>query len=293
VAALFMTLMLGFILNSASQKFFDYGRGTSPRAIDSSHLRQIGQASLIFASDNHDQFPVATDLSDYARQLAIGGGLNDATIWVQAGTSIPTRVGTVLLESNVPLSKRPVDPAFAKVPHLFTVPLNGITSNLPPTTPIGWTRGLDLETGHWRTDSPYGGHGGHIVFLNGNVQFYRNLDTDGGELRRFSDGKPTASLREALPSYTRVSEPPQPPLPRDLFGRIGLWTKSILPQLPELVRSAIIPVCVGWMLVLFPTLTLLLHRPSTPKTFKVPRVLKVGLIATPLTLLILSAFFQV
>jgi hypothetical protein len=282
VLSLTATLVLSFVLSASSESFFDYGRGTAPRTIDACNLRQIGQASVIFASDNHDHFPDATDLPDYARQLAIGGGLNDATVWAKAGTKSYREATTVLVASDLPLAKRSTKPAFAKLPHLFAVPLNGITLNMPATTPIGWTRGLDLETGYWHPDGPYDGDGGHIVFLGGKVQFYHNLTANGGELIRFSDGKPTTSIREALPPGVRISDPSWNP-----------EFNSFWEHIPQVVHVSIVPICVMWVIALFPTLTLLLHRRDTSKPLKVPRLLKISLLATPVLLLTLSVIFQV
>lgn len=293
VLALLITLALGSVLSEISESFISYGRGVAPRVVDASNLRQIGQASLIFASDNHDHLPDAKDLPDYARQLAIGGGLNDASIWTSSGTNIPGDGKIALGDYGSPLDKRPLNPEFTKLPHLFAVPLNGITANMPATTPIGWTRGLDLETGRWRSDSPYGGEGGHIVFLGGNVSFYRDLTAHGGELRRFTDGASTASLREALPPGTRTSEPTTPSTSPGLIDRIVRWTKSVLPRAPDFIRASIMCLWAVWMLALFPTLTLLLHRSSTPKPSEVPRPLKIALLGAPVLLLTLSVIFRV
>jgi hypothetical protein len=282
VLSLFASLVAGTVLASVSEMFIDYGRGVAPRVVDSSNLRQIGQSAIIFACDNRDQLPNATDLPDYARQLAIGGGLNDASVWVRTGSKSSREATTVLQASDLPTSKRLLNPEFTKLPHLFAVPLNGITISMPPTTPIAWTRGLDLETGKWQSNSPYNGEGGHIVFLSGNVSFYRDLSANGGELRRFSDSKPTASIREALPPDVRISDPTW-----------GSNSNRFLARIPELVRTSIMLLWPAWMLALFPTLTLLLHRSATPTPFKVPRSLKIALFATPVLLLTLSIIFRV
>jgi hypothetical protein len=282
VFSLALTVILGAFLAAISLMFIDDGRSTDPRIFDSSSLRQIGQASLIFSFDNNDQLPNATDLPDYARQLAIGGGLNDASVWVRWGTTIPGEETVILRENGNNPVQRPLNPAFVKLPYLFAVPLNGITTKMPPTTPIGWTRGLDLETGKWNPISPYAGDGGYVLFLGGNVQFFRDLSSNGGELRRFADGKPTASIRDALPPGTRISD--------------NNWYHSsrVIPKrIPDLIRAAIMLSWPVWMLALFPTLTLLLHRRDAPTPFKVPRFLKLALFATPVLLLTLSVIFRV
>lgn len=291
--SLLATIMLGLFLTERCTSLISYGRGVSPQAVAANNLRQIGQASLIFALDNHDQLPTATDLPDYARQLAISSGLNEAYIWVKTDTVIP-RDGTIVLgDYDTPPEKRLLNPAFAKLPHVVTVPLNGINVSMPATTPIAWTRGLDFEHGVWSPDSPNIGEGGHIVFLDCTVRYYRSLATNGGELRRFSDGRPTAKLLEALPPGTRTSDPSAHLSPEQIPSANKQKRDLTLAQISENIRSAIMPACAIWMLVLFPTLTLLLHRYSTSKTFKVPVTLVIALFATPVLLLTLSVIFRV
>lgn len=55
----------------------------------------------------------------------------------------------------------------------------GISPRAPvSTTPLAWTRGLK-SNGYWAPDSPWEGWGGHIVYLNGHVEWYNNLVGDG------------------------------------------------------------------------------------------------------------------
>jgi len=70
------------------------------------------------------------------------------------------------------------------------------------TTPVAWTRGLRPD-GTWAPDSPYAGEGGHVVFLDGNVVFFRRID---GGLRRFDGKGMTSNILEALPPGARVGE---------------------------------------------------------------------------------------
>lgn len=175
-------------------------RETARRSVDSSNLRQIGQAALIFASDNQDRLPEATDVWDFARQLAIGSGLNDATIWLSSmdpAMDLSQGVSTVLASD-----RRSLEPAFEKAKPSWAVALGQITINAPATTPIAWTRGLRPD-GTWAKHSPYGEQGGHIVFLGGNVQFYRNV---AGQLHRYDGQGMTGNILEALPPGSRIGE---------------------------------------------------------------------------------------
>src|SRR5690606_38525471 len=101
-------------------------RETARRSVDSSNLRQIGQAGLIYASDNRDSLPGTAsgfanntyshtgqqgNLKNAAGGLAFSGGLNDATIWI-AGADVSSEnnsaVSTVLNASRTAL-----DPVFS------------------------------------------------------------------------------------------------------------------------------------------------------------------------------------
>lgn len=191
-------------------------RESSQRSVASSNIRQVGQASLIYASDNGDKFPDAANLHVYAGQLAAGGGLNDASIWL-AGADIrqlyqkqALPLSTVTehgFSSNSfkPGQPTPLDSAFQSIGPSFAVPLNGITATMPSTTPIAWTRGLQPD-GTWAAHSPWGTNGGHIVFLGGNVIWLKDLRAPDRQLTRY-DGKGTTSdIREALPPDTRIGE---------------------------------------------------------------------------------------
>lgn len=192
-----------FVVIMASVMVPTYGRvhTTAQRSVDASNLRQIGQASLIYASDNGDKLPTAPDVWSYAGELARGGGLNDASVWFAGREAeIGRRMGTVLQSGD----RTTVDPAFRAIGPSIVVPLGGITADMPSTTPIAWTRGLQRD-GTWSKDSPHGGEGGHIVFLGGNVMFYRRLAD--APLTRFDGSGTTTNILEALPPGTVVSRP--------------------------------------------------------------------------------------
>jgi hypothetical protein len=292
-AALFasvLTFLGGGILFAISLLLIVPLKATASRSVEASNLRQIGQASLIYASDHRDRLPEAVDLPDFARLLALGGGLNDAGIWVSQkdGSRLPHDLTTVLV--TTPEGARVLDPRFSRLPHLFTVVIGGLTADEPSTTPLAWTRGLNLETGRWREDSPYRGEGGHILFLGGNVQFFRSLQNGAGGALVGRDGRPTHRIRDALPLGVRISEEsagfvPRPGL-RDQVGRA-------VRQAPEVARAVIPFAWLVWMLALFIKLTLVLARrigvPFAKLRYE-PRVS--WLLLSPIALLALSYVFR-
>lgn len=77
----------------------------------------------------------------------------------------------------------------------------GLTFNLSPLTPVAWTRGLRTD-GTWDpAGGVHGAKGGHVAFLGGNVQFFRDLRST--PLVR-ADGTTTSNILEALPASARV-----------------------------------------------------------------------------------------
>ena len=184
-----------------------FGRSYSTTAEGHMDLQQIGYATLIYASDHQDRFPQATDVWDYARVLAEDAGLDDARVWQcridPANASTFDKKFTVL--SSVKKDQpRILNPKFHEIKPSFAVALGKLHLSRPSTTPIAWTRGLQPD-GTWAAHSPYGTRGGHIMFLAGNVRFFKNLTDEGGQLVR-PDGTKTANVLEALPPGTRISE---------------------------------------------------------------------------------------
>lgn len=179
-------------------------RETSQRSVAGSNLRQLAQASLIVASDNKDVLPgaMAVDVWDYARLAALHGGLNDASIWV-VGSDPAATAGVEKLSTVMSSDGKTLDPGFASLKPSWAVALHpDMTMKLPSTTPIAWTRGL-LPDGTWAPHAPFGTDGGHIVFLGGNVKFFRNTKN---EFVRFDGQGMSSSILDALPPGARISE---------------------------------------------------------------------------------------
>jgi len=197
-------------------------RETARRSVDSSNLRQIGQASLIFASDNGDRLPASTgkiDAAGYSNTggttanakiaaggLAFSGGLNDGTIWFTGSEATNASGVSTVLNSNRTTLETAFNSTAATLSFSY---VTGLTANDAATTPIAFTRGVET-TSTWSSTgtpaAPYGSDGGHIVFLGGNVSFFRNLDKQliGGTGRGATTGAQVSTVPSALPSRTGI-----------------------------------------------------------------------------------------
>jgi type II secretory pathway pseudopilin PulG len=181
-------------------------RATALRTADGSNLRQIGQAALVYAIDHDGACPPLMLSADgqaegntpatihaVAAALARDGGLNDATMWLAGADRNVTRP---VLSAD----RASVDEDFELETAFAWDFATGVHIAMPPTTPIAWTRGL-REDGTWGADGVYGPEGGHIMFLGGNVQFFRDLIST--PLVR-PDGTTTSNILETLPTTARV-----------------------------------------------------------------------------------------
>lgn len=186
-------------------------RETAQRSVASSNLRQIGQASLIYASDNKDKLPGAGaigttaavttsggSLYGVAFQLAYQGGLNDATIWYTSPDLPSAAQSTVKNAAGTGLLTTFTDPSYLSYSYV-----GGLNAGNASTTPVAFTHGLET-TGKWKTGtttnqgSSWNGEGGHIVFLGGNVAWYRDITGSNALVSR--TGETTSNLINTLPA---------------------------------------------------------------------------------------------
>lgn len=232
------------------------GRVSAPakRIAALSNLRQIGQASLIYAQLHHDRLPEATDVWDYARLLA-EVGLDNAQVWQSredpaTRATYSTRVP--ILAPAIPNQPRELTPAFRSLKPSVAVALGRFTISIPATTPIAWTRGLQPD-GTWAPDSPYGGEGGHIVFAGGNVAYYRNL-TDGGGQLISRTGVKTSNILDALPPGARIGEYTPTPGDKIAWAEAARWQKTI-----DALKS-LVPLFLFLALLWLPFVIISIHR---------------------------------
>jgi hypothetical protein len=179
-------------------------RENSPRLVDVSHVRQIAQATFLYAADHGGRLPVAANPSDYAAELARDGLLNDASVWFS--TLDPAREGETASPGLVLRSDgMGAEPAFLRARLSWAVPLGEWRGPMDETTPVAWTRGLRPD-GTWAAHGPYGGEGGYIAFFGGETRFFRKLTPKKGVMR-FGGGKGmTADIRDALPPGVVIGE---------------------------------------------------------------------------------------
>jgi prepilin-type N-terminal cleavage/methylation domain-containing protein len=161
-------------------------RESARRAVDSSNIRQIVQASLIFANDNNGALPQSNtsfgsgtgapignaggvgNVRNIAAALAAQGGLNDAQIWVTQSDSNATQSGL----STVVDSTNAMHTAFSTA-NLSVGYTLGLTTSRPSTTPVAYTRSINPSSNTFST-AVYNGEGGFIGYLGGNVAWVRS-----------------------------------------------------------------------------------------------------------------------
>lgn len=184
-------------------------RETAKKSVASSNLRQIGQASLIFATDNNDNLPSTnssvggTNVSGFQGvmlALADGGGLNDASVWFANGQE-----GTITLSTVSSGTNKTTLQTTALTNNSYAY-VAGLTATDASTTPIAWSKGVNAS-GVWSdsaSNSPWKKDGGHIVFLGGNVGWYKGpLSTNSGVIS--TNGVATNNIFSAIPDRSSTA----------------------------------------------------------------------------------------
>lgn len=191
------------------------------RTVDRSNIRQIGQASLIYAEENRGIFPprggstrlglnylgelsrdVQTpSLHAIAAALSRGSGLNDARVWVsRSDPHVSVNFDGQMTVLSGPPANRHLTPAFLDSGLSFAY-VAGRNSGQSGTHPIAFTRGLNRfgGDGKWISSGNhgvYGPDGGHIVYLAGHVQFYKDAGaTKASGVFTYHSGHPEAGLK--------------------------------------------------------------------------------------------------
>lgn len=188
-------------------------REKAQRAVDANSMREIAKAAMIYAGDNNDRLPdpsstpapsiTGDKLYIWAGLVAKSGALADGSLYFAKSDpkADGSSAGSVLDPTDLTHNTLSAD-FIARTPSVELV--GGLKMSDPATTPLAFSRGLST-TGTWDNNSDglgksvYGEAGGYIVFLTGNVQFYKDLgDATTGRLVQ-TNGKPTNNITKTIP----------------------------------------------------------------------------------------------
>lgn len=204
-------------------------RKTASQAASSSNMRQIALAYNNFSTSGGRTRTIkdgaynsstatnsASNMQQWALVLAQGAELVDASIYIidsdpflssaDAPDTLPKIVGSRQddgsFEANSDWSSAPSE----IVGYAGVVGMSGNANG--STTPLLWTKGLQVS-GFWDpNENPWGNDGGHIVFMDGHVTFYDNVAEPQqlvGNSSSASSGQSTASIIEATKSSDNVT----------------------------------------------------------------------------------------
>ncbi len=179
-------------------------REKAQRMATAQKLRQIGMAVATYQSLTGRSL-AGSDLGDWMARLAAETGVREGELYIFKEDPLLSQQK----ESIPPVLVQPAEngdweeiKGFEDWPIGVTV-VSGLSPGAnPSTTPVAWTRGLDLsgQWQHFASARPgiYGSEGGYIVFLDGHVEFHRNLSEGGGQLVHYTDGTRTSDIRQAV-----------------------------------------------------------------------------------------------
>jgi prepilin-type N-terminal cleavage/methylation domain-containing protein len=172
----------------------------------SKNLQQIAMVYANFAlRGNFNELSTCKNVAEWAGIFSKYEELNIASVFIfnddylveTTNKPVPKTIGTM---KNGQWS---INPEFKIFPKSVVI-ISGISSRAPvTTTPLAYTRGLDNESGKWRSSygdngGVYGETGGFIVFLDGHVEFYSNLTSDENMLTNYYTGEKTRKISEAV-----------------------------------------------------------------------------------------------
>ena len=195
-------------------------------------LRSIGQGYMNWAQGGKVMVKtgtwvsggaVATKVSEYAANLAIGAALDSGELWFVDGDAMLEKNTIVLMPKNVIRvsgTTNIIDPAFTTAITQGTgtswTVYSGTSSGLVGSVavPLAWTRGLN-SAGSWpqadgtATGSVWGSEGGHIVYGDGHVSWVTDTLVTGQNYFTKTDGTPTANWLESRSVPTTAIALPQ------------------------------------------------------------------------------------
>jgi len=190
-------------------------RETAQRTVDANNLRELVKAASLYAADNNDRLPdpaaIATQYPGlgtgpyaWAGILAQRGIVTEATFYFARND--PQYNGTLPASIVDPTDNQTLATDFAS--RTLSVELiGGLRMGDTASTPVAFTRGLQV-TGLWdATSGTYKEAGGHIAFLGGNVQFFPNVSEAVNQLT-LTNGTKGVSVRQAIPVTAKIYATP-------------------------------------------------------------------------------------
>jgi prepilin-type N-terminal cleavage/methylation domain-containing protein len=182
-----ITILMSLVL-PAAQKVLTNARKSKART----YMKQIAETYCRYYQDN-GYIPSANSSVELIEKFAETGELNNANIFIFPGDK---KAANVLRENVWPIDE---GHAWENDKELSVGLIGNITREVSAsTTPIAFSRGLDLGSGVWtETDGVWGKEGGFVAFLDGQVRWYTNLSGDGGKLS-LSSGTSTGSMAAVL-----------------------------------------------------------------------------------------------
>jgi prepilin-type N-terminal cleavage/methylation domain-containing protein len=194
-----MAILMGMLVPSVGVI-----RQKAQRMATAQKLRQVGLAVATFQSVTGRSLS-GSDIGDWMGRLARETGVREGELFIFEEDPLLAGIG-----DSIPpvLVERAPDGQWEEIAGFEDWPIgiavaSGISIMAPPsTTPVAWTRGL-MTSGQWQDFNGqrpgiYGAEGGYIVFLDGHVEFHRDLARDGGQLVSFAEGRRTADIGEAV-----------------------------------------------------------------------------------------------
>ena len=191
-------------------------RTMAKKANDINNLRQIVQASALYATQNgekHVQIDqevtplngivdggIGLTIIDAAEVLAVGAGLNDANIWISQSEPDGIQTGSAVVTGGP--GAYGID-NYSQGDFSYDY-VAGLHTGLSTNTPIAFSRmvSTNLTTNIWDQASLYGATGGHIAFLGGNVTWYNDLGANAATGRLIDgNGDAANSIATALADH--------------------------------------------------------------------------------------------
>lgn len=180
-------------------------REKAQRMAAGNHVRQLALAVASYQSVTGRSL-VAADLGSWMGRLAGATGIREADLYIYGSDPL---LAAIAEEPPPVLVRRQADGSWGPVAGFEEWPIGVVVASgvsleaSPSLTPVVWTRGLGAD-GRWSGEAGermgiFGPEGGLVGFLDGRVEFYEDLNADGGQLVNAVTGERTGNIAEALP----------------------------------------------------------------------------------------------